>query len=78
MPKKTKVLGVKRSEADIQTLMDKFIRFVRKNPGLRIEQINEQLGTSTKDLALPVRKLVASNQLRTKGEKRATTYATRR
>lgn len=77
MPKKTKAPGAKRSESDIQKLMDKFVGFVKKNPGLRIEQINEKLGTATKDLALPVRKLIASKRIRTKGEKRATTYEAR-
>jgi hypothetical protein len=28
---------------------------VKANPGLRIEQINKELGTTTKDLALPSR-----------------------
>lgn len=65
---------VKRSDEDIQKLADKFVGFVKKNPGLRIEQINAKLGTSTKDLVIPVRRLIASKLIRTKGEKRATTY----
>lgn len=73
MPK-NKTFGVKRSPADIQKLMDKFVGFVKKNPGLRIEQINAKLGTNTKELMVPVRRLIASRLLRTKGEKRATTY----
>ena len=48
--------------------------FVTKHPGLRIEQINKQLGTSTKDLALPIRKLIADGVIKTKGKKRSTTY----
>jgi len=58
--------------------MDRFVGFVKKNPGLRIEQINAQLGTSTKDLVIPVRRLVASKLVRTKGEKRSTTYEAKR
>ncbi len=49
-------------------------RSCAKNPGLRIEQINKQLGTSTKDLALPIRKLIADGAVKTKGKKRSTTY----
>ena len=49
-------------------------RSSRTNPGLRIEQINKQLGTTTKDLALPIRKLIAEGALKAKGEKRSTTY----
>src|SRR5205823_815916 len=45
--------GAKRSGDELDKLADSFHAFVAKNPGLRIEQINKQLGTSTKDLALP-------------------------
>jgi hypothetical protein len=41
---------------------------------MRIEQINKQLGTTTKDLALPIRKLISEGALKTKGEKRSTQY----
>jgi hypothetical protein len=47
--------GVKRTSNELDKLQDKFFSFVKDNPGLRIEQINKQLGTSTKDLALPIR-----------------------
>ena len=52
----------------------RFHAYVMKHPGLRIEQINKQLGTTTKDLALPIRKLIADGALKAKGEKRSTTY----
>jgi len=52
----------------------KFIAFVKATPGLRIEQINKQLGTTTKDLALPIRKLEAEGVIATKGQRRATQY----
>lgn len=66
--------GVKRSSGELDKLQDKFFSFVKDNPGLRIEQINKQLGTSTKDLALPIRKLIADGEIKAKGEKRSTTY----
>jgi hypothetical protein len=66
--------GAKRSPADLQVLSDRFASFVKANPGLRIEQINKQLGTATKDLALPIRKLIAEGVISAKGEKRSTTY----
>jgi predicted HTH transcriptional regulator len=66
--------GAKRTAADLQALSDKFAAFVKANPGLRIEQINKQLGTSTKDLALPIRKLLADGVIAAKGQKRSTTY----
>jgi hypothetical protein len=66
--------GGKRTSADLDKLAEQFVSFVTKHPGLRIEQINKQLGTSTKDLALPIRKLVADGTVKTKGKKRSTTY----
>jgi hypothetical protein len=66
--------GAKRTSADLDQLGDDFHAYVLKNPGMRIEQINKQLGTSTKDLALPIRKMIADGSLKTKGEKRSTQY----
>jgi hypothetical protein len=67
--------GEKRSPEEIAALKDKFLTFVTKSPGLRIEQINKELGTSTKDLALPIRQLIADKSIKAKGSKRSTTYA---
>jgi hypothetical protein len=66
--------GVKRTAEDLEALSGKVASFVKANPGLRIEQINKELGTSTKDLALPIRKLIAGRVIATKGQKRSTTY----
>jgi hypothetical protein len=66
--------GAKRSPEDLEALSQKFATFVKTNPGLRIEQINKELGTTTKDLALPIRKLIAEGMVAAKGKKRSTTY----
>ena len=66
--------GAKRTEGELEDLQDKFVDFVKDNPGLRIEQINKQLGTTTKDLQLPIRKLIAEGVILAKGSKRSTTY----
>ena len=66
--------GAKRTSDELDKLADAFYSFVNKHPGLRIEQINKQLGTTTKDLALPIRKLISEGALKTKGAKRSTTY----
>jgi hypothetical protein len=66
--------GAKRSAADLDALCERVEMFVRANPGLRIEQINKELGTTTKDLALPIRKLIAEGIVAAKGQKRSTTY----
>ncbi|HEU4614648.1 MAG TPA: hypothetical protein VFS15_21295 [Kofleriaceae bacterium] len=66
--------GAKRTADELDRMADQFHSFVAKHPGLRIEQINKQLGTTTKDLALPIRKLISEGAIKTKGEKRSTTY----
>jgi hypothetical protein len=66
--------GGKRTSAELDKMADQFQAFVAKHPGLRIEQINKQLGTTTKDLALPIRKLIADGSIKTKGAKRSTAY----
>jgi hypothetical protein len=66
--------GAKRTPADLEALSQKFAAFVKSHPGLRIEQINKELGTTTKDLALPIRKLIADGMISVKGKKRSTTY----
>lgn len=66
--------GAKRTGEELEKLSDEFLAYVNKNPGLRIEQINKQLGTTTKDLALPIRKMISDGTLKVKGKKRSTAY----
>ena len=66
--------GAKRPQAEIETAKEQVHDFIRKNPGLRIEQINKELGTSTRDLSLPLKKLISDGAVRTEGEKRSTQY----
>lgn len=66
--------GAKRTAHELDLLSEQFQQYVAKNPGMRIEQINKELNTTTKDLALPIRKLLAEGALKTKGVKRSTTY----
>jgi hypothetical protein len=66
--------GAKRTAADLEVLSEKFAAFVKASPGLRIEQINKELGTTTKELALPIRKLIADKVVTAKGQKRSTMY----
>lgn len=66
--------GAKRGTDELEQLSNRFAQFVHDNPGLRIEQINKQLGTTTAALALPIRKLIAEGKVTVKGQKRSTTY----
>jgi hypothetical protein len=69
--------GAKRDPADIEQLTRDLIGFVKKNPQSRIEQIAQGLGVTTKDLALPTRKLIADKQLKVTGQRRGTRYSVR-
>jgi hypothetical protein len=64
----------KRSPEELAKTADRLVRHIKSNPGQRAEQIAEGVGTSTKALALPLRKLVAEKRLKTKGVARGTTY----
>jgi hypothetical protein len=66
--------GEKRDPKRIETLKKSFVAFVEKHPGLRIEEINKQMSTTTRELALPIKKASDEGLVKTKGQKRATTY----
>lgn len=69
--------GAKRPPDEIERLTGRLLDYVKGNPGQRIEQIADGMGTSTKELNLPAKKLIANKQLKTKGQKRATQYFAR-
>ncbi len=66
--------GEKRAPDQLAALVKQLLSYVAKNPGQRIEQIGKAIGTPTKELALPAKKLIGEKKLTTKGQKRATTY----
>jgi hypothetical protein len=66
--------GEKRPRAEIAKLRDRVVAFIVEHPGMRIEEINDKLGTVTSDLALPIRQALADKLIRTEGERRGTTY----
>lgn len=66
--------SARRTQADLQALSRRLAAFVQANPGQCIAQINQGLGTTTKDLTLPIRKLTASGAIRTTGQRRSTRY----
>jgi hypothetical protein len=66
--------GAKRPPGEIETLTADLGSYIKSNPGQRIEQIAKGIGTSTKELTLPVKKLLAKKAIKTRGQKRATQY----
>lgn len=64
----------KRDPEAIEALCAAFAAHVKAHPGQPMEEINESLGASTKELALPVKKALAAGTVRTEGNKRATRY----
>ncbi len=55
-------------------LTDKLGEYIKANPGRRMEAIAKALGAPTKELNLPVKKLLAAKKIRSEGQKRATEY----
>ncbi len=66
--------GQKRSPDEIAKTTDKLLTYITKNSGQRIEEIAKGVGNSTKELTLPVKKLLNDKKITAKGEKRATRY----
>ena len=66
--------GGRRSADQIDATCRALLDEIGSRPGQRIEQIGSAIGMRTKDLALPIRKLVGQKQIRTEGQRRATRY----
>jgi hypothetical protein len=70
----TKKAGAKRDKQDLIDLQERLHQHITASPGLGVEQIGKAIGVSTKDLVLPVKKLLAAKKIRSEGAKRATRY----
>jgi hypothetical protein len=66
--------GEKRPAAEIAATVDRLLGAVGSEPGMRIEQIARAMGSATRELTLPMRKLIADGRVRSEGERRATRY----
>ena len=60
---------------EIVKTTEKLLQYITKNSGQRIEEIAKGVGHSTKELTLPVKKLLNDKKIVAKGEKRATRYS---
>ncbi len=66
--------GGKRSPEELDQMAEQLHAHIQENPGERMEEIARSVGSSTRDLALPVKKLLSDRRIRTEGQKRATRY----
>ena len=65
----------RRSAEDIAAALGQVLALVKKNKdGLRAEEIRASLGLESKELPRVLKEGIATRKLRTKGQKRATTY----
>lgn len=69
--------GEKRTPAQLAQITEQVYNYIKGNGGQGVEQIAKALATSTKELTLPIRKLLADKKIGSKGQKRATRYSFR-
>ena len=65
---------VRRSSGDVDATAAAVLAHVRANPGQSITEIAAALGLSSKDLRLPVLKLLEQRKIKTTGQRRGTRY----
>ena len=65
----------RRSSDDIAHALDKVVGLVKRHKnGLRAEQIRDQLGMLAKEMPRVLKEGLSKKQLKSRGQKRATTY----
>jgi hypothetical protein len=66
--------GEKRTPQQLAQITEQTYNYIKSNGNQGVEQIAKALGTSTKELTLPIRKLLSDKKIGSKGQKRATRY----
>lgn len=66
--------GGKRTSEQVDQMAARVLTYVKSNPGEGLEAIGKHLGIATKELKLPVIKLLGTRQLKKSGQKRGTKY----
>lgn len=65
---------IRRSTEDVDSTAAKILAYVKSNDGASITEIASSLGATSKDLRLPVQKLLAEKAMSTTGQRRGTRY----
>lgn len=66
--------GGKRSPEAVAQMGETLFTYIKDNPGQRGEQIAKALRTDVKTMRLPIQKLIAGKKVKTRGQRRGTTY----
>jgi hypothetical protein len=74
IPASKRKAGEKRTPQELAHIVEQTYNYIKSNPNQGVEQIAKALGTSTKELTLPIRKLLVDKKVGSKGQKRATRY----
>lgn len=69
--------GEKRTPQQLAQITEQAYNYIKANSGQGVEQIAKALQTTTKELTLPIRKLLTDKKISSKGQKRATRYSPR-
>ena len=67
-------VGAKRSPETLKRLQAKILASIADNPGENAEVLSKRLKLSSKEIAFPLKKLVATKKVRKTGERRNTKY----
>ena len=65
---------VRRSSEPVDAEAARALTYIKTNDGCSVGDIGDALGLSTKDLRLPLQKLLGNKEVRTTGQKRGTKY----
>ena len=70
----TRKKRIRRTSGDVDAIAAKVLSHVKANPGSGVTEIAASLRTTSKDLRLPILKLLEEKKLRTTGQRRGTKY----
>ena len=65
---------IRRSSDQLEQTAQHLQSYIAKNPGQRMEQIGDALGSTTRELRRPLQQLIDAGAVRREGEKRASRY----